>query len=448
MTSVFYTIFHGYMLHLFQEYVNAAEQGEASQWARILAYYYTSHGDSWKNVDEYISDLLNANNNKQQNDHVENVVIYNTSQHTVVSVGDDDPDHDRDEIQAQGTLHQDMKYPISVNGKTIGTVVIQDLGTESLQRVEERVLYWMTVAMVWGGLATSAIALLLGVWMSRKITIPLKKLLSAIEQIGHGNMDTRVEIVSNDEFGLVGQAFNEMSERIYDTEQARRHLVADVAHELRTPLTIMQGQLELMQEGIVPFEATNMLPILDEVIRLSRLVDDLHQLSLAEVGFLHLDVQIQNIVYILHRIIDNFSFEAEDRGVFLQFNVAAELIEAAVDSNRITQVFVNLLGNAIRYTPTGGMVTVEVMEKSTSVVIKVSDTGTGIDAVHLPHIFDRFYRAHEDRSRETGGMGIGLAIAKEFIHAHGGNIQVKSEMGKGTQFVVEIPKKHPPSFLN
>jgi two-component system, OmpR family, sensor histidine kinase BaeS len=302
----------------------------------------------------------------------------------------------------------------------------------------------MAVSAFWGTVATVGIALLIGIWFSRRLTSPLQHMLSAISKIIHGDLKARLPIVSADEFGQVAQAFNEMTKRLYRTEEARQHLVADVAHELRTPLTIMQGQLELIQQGVKQAEPATLLPIQDEVLRLTGLVQDLHQLSLAEIGKLPLDKKPTNILELIKRVMSNFEIESEEREVTVCVQThIAENTTLHIDPNRITQVFVNLLGNALHHTPSGGSVTINLSESVAENVLEISvqDTGSGIPKEHVPFIFNRFYRAEEDRSRGTGGLGLGLAIAKEFVEAHNGRIEVESALGRGTKFTVFLPKE-------
>ncbi len=442
MASVFYTISHGYLLNLFQQYAGAAQREDAEQWARLLAYYYQSNRNSWSQGDVYVEAILSSGERAFTANHVETVIVLDTHHKQVVSIDHGSREVDESKISdADGLndLEVATPYPITVHGQEVGTVYVSDTGAESLHVVEQRVLHSMTLATFWGLLLTSVVALLLGVWWSRRLTQPLGRLLQAIERIVHGDKAAKVDFTSNDEFGRVGRAFNQMTQRLSQTENARRHLVADVAHELRTPLTIMQGQLELMQQGVIsPNEAT-ILSMLDEVMRLSHLVDDLGQLSLAEVGALRLEKTESDMVTLISRILENFSIEAEERAITLRLQCPHDRVIAWVDSNRITQVFVNLLGNALRHTPDGGEIRIEFHLETARIKISVEDTGTGIDAEHLPYIFDRFYRVNEDRSRETGGMGVGLAIAKEYVEAHHGAIDVVSQVGIGTKFTVVLP---------
>jgi two-component system sensor histidine kinase BaeS len=261
-----------------------------------------------------------------------------------------------------------------------------------------------------------------------------------MQQIKNGNLKAKMDIHTSDEFGEVGETFNLMTDRLYRTEQARSHLVADVAHELRTPLTIIQGQMELIQQGIKKPEPAAFLPIQDEVARLIHLVQDLHQLSLAEVGQLHLKKTNIDIVGLIDTIVNMYEVEVSERGIELRLERwSSNLIPLLrVDPNRITQVFVNLITNALSHTPKEGKVMVQIEPLDQEVLVHVRDTGSGIEEEHIPFIFDCFYRADKDRSREHGGMGLGLAIAKEYMEANNGDITVRSTKVKGTTFTVHL----------
>ncbi|WP_238933673.1 sensor histidine kinase [Brevibacillus choshinensis] len=235
-----------------------------------------------------------------------------------------------------------------------------------------------------------------------------------------------------------------MTFRLREAEEVRRRLVADVAHELRTPLSIMQLKLENYQQAGQHVPPEMLLRIHDEVIRMSMLVDDLHVLSLAEAGRLSLDRKPLDLTVHLARIVDDLKFEAEENGLEFQLSTISRPLTVMVDARRITQVFFNLLTNAIRYTPHGGKITVEIEDRVIDrdafyARVSVIDTGIGIPSEHLLHLFDRFYRVDEARSRHTGGTGLGLSIAHLFVRAHGGFIRVASQTDKGTVFTVYLP---------
>ncbi len=432
MAATFFVLSRGYLESLFRQYVNDARMNETSQWAYNLAYFYSQNDGSWVGVDAYIRGLLHFG----QFGDVQEVILYNADGQLLDAVVAH-PDGPQAQYIPQKADGQD-EVPISINGTTVGLVEVQ--GSSGLMAVERRVQHSMTTASVLGTLITAIVALLAGYWFSRRLTTPLQRMTSAIRNITAGELETKLPIESKDEFGEVSMAFNEMSTQLARTETARTHLVADVAHELRIPLTIMKGQLELIQQGVKKADPEALLPIHDEVVRLTRLVQDLHQLSLAEVGKLPLQKTPTDLKQLLARIVHNFEIDIDERG--LQVSLTSDLaddVKADIDPDRITQVFVNLLGNAVRYIQDGGSIELSLKRDGDFILTTVSDTGPGIDQEHLEHIFDRFYRADDDRSRETGGTGLGLAIAKEYVESHHGHIDVNSIKGQGTTFRVWLP---------
>lgn len=289
-----------------------------------------------------------------------------------------------------------------------------------------------------------AVGLLFSFWMSGVLTLPLRRLVAAIERVAQGDRDVKVPVSANDEYGKVTRTFNDMTVRLREAEEARRRLVADVAHELRTPLSIMQLKLENMQQTGQPVPPEMLLRLHDEVIRLSLLVDDLHVLSLAESGRLSLDRQPLDLTARLKQLVDDVKPEAEEHGLTVRFSSSARPVAVMADTRRMTQVFINLLTNAIRYTPKGGTISVEIADRIVDgdrvyACVSVIDTGIGIPAEELAHLFDRFYRVEEARSRHTGGTGLGLSIADQFVKAHNGRIRVESRPEGGTTFTVYLP---------
>lgn len=291
------------------------------------------------------------------------------------------------------------------------------------------------------------LSLLVAYKVSKRLTAPLKVLLPVIDRLGKGDFGVQAPVRTQDEFGKIANAFNDMSVQLHRAEDLRRNLVADVAHELRTPITIIRGKLELVQQGGTAIEPESLLPLQDELIRLTRLVDDLHQLSLAEANKLSLDLKTTAILDLLTRVIEHVSIDAEMKGIEITLSssdsVHATMIQA--DSHRLTQVFLNLIVNAVRYTPSGGQVHITVEEEpaknagSNMLRVSIADTGVGIEPEHLPFLFNRFYRTDEARTRNQGGMGLGLAIAKQFVLAHNGTIEVESIPGQGTTFIIRLP---------
>jgi two-component system sensor histidine kinase BaeS len=430
--SAYYVITYLFTKQMLQDYAQNMGKANAEQWSTQLSYYYQQNGNSWDKVDEFVRYI--ASEKRVRFGFRENVTLID-NQGTVLT-----------RLGPENTGDNQITIPIKINEKKVGTLNLSGPNLNGLNAMEKTVFRSMTMGTFIGMIITSIVALLVGVWLARLITKPLQSMILSMEKIKEGDLQARLEIKSKDEFGEVSDTFNLMTERLYRTEQARSHLVADVAHELRTPLTVIQGQLELIQQGIKPAEPATLLPIQDEVSRLIKLVQDLHQLSLAEVGRLPLERSFIDLESLLRNIVTMYDMEAEERGIQLHLEQGDEsdpLPMVLIDPHRIIQVFVNLIANALSHTEAGGKVLVRLESLNGEVIVHVEDTGEGISEKQIPFLFDRFYRVDDDRSRERGGMGLGLAIAKEFIEAHDGRLLVQSKKGQGTIFTVVflIPSK-------
>jgi signal transduction histidine kinase len=277
--------------------------------------------------------------------------------------------------------------------------------------------------------------------MSRSLTAPLNNLAAAARDIGARNLSRRVEEKGSDEMVAVARAFNEMAADLEEGEQLRRNLLADTAHELRTPLSVLQGNLRAILDEVYPMNQEEMARLYDHTRFLSRLVNDLHELAQAEARQLPLDLQPTDLAQMVQHTADTFRPSAEAKGVSLKTELPPELPPCAVDSARLTQVLQNLLANALRHTPAGGAITVRAESGASGVALSIEDTGEGIPPEHLPYVFDRFYRTDPARSRDRGGAGLGLAIARAIAEAHGGRISVASAgvPGQGSTFTIHLP---------
>jgi|GEM_PF-194451 len=274
---------------------------------------------------------------------------------------------------------------------------------------------------------------------SRGIVRPIGEVMAAADAVAEGNLGVSVP-EGPGQFGKLAQSFNRMVEELARAEEQRRNLTADVAHELRTPLHILQGSIEGLIDGVYQPTPEHLNAMLDETHLLSRLIEDLRTLSLAESG--HLPLHKENIMAadVVSDVATSFSGPAETAGIDLRAEVA--MLEGAkieADPARLNQVMSNLVANALRYTPEGGRITLTGQKVDHSVQLVVKDTGEGIAPDDLPYIFDRFWKGDKARSRDGAGSGLGLAIANQLIHLHGGHIEVESAIGEGTTFTVEIP---------
>ena len=300
---------------------------------------------------------------------------------------------------------------------------------------------------VWVGGALLGIALPLIGWgvaghAFQDIARPLADLMDAADAVASGVLHVHVSEESPGDFGALAQTFNRMTHELERAEEQRRNLTADVAHELRTPLHIIQGNLEGILDGVYQPTAEHINAILDETRQLARLIDDLRVLSLAESGQLVLHTEIIAVDEFLADLATSFSAQAESKGIHLCIakNDHLEGITVNADVGRLYQVLANLVVNALRYTQAGGAITLQGERVQDFVRLMVRDTGQGIAPEDLPSIFDRFWRSDPARSRTEGvGGGLGLAIARQLVLAHGGRIGVESEVGRGTTFTVLLP---------
>ena len=287
---------------------------------------------------------------------------------------------------------------------------------------------------------------LASLWMSgralRRATRPIEEVMEAADRVAEGDYSARVAEYGPREARALAHTFNTMTARLQANAEQRRRLLADVTHELRTPLTVIQGNLEGLIDGVYPADEARLKSILDETRLLSRLIDDLSTLALAESGALQLHKESTDFGALVYDTVASFQTQAHAASVTLDAEVAPNLPLLDIDPTRIREVLANLILNALRYTSSGGSVQVRCGVTETSGGEKhvwgaVEDTGTGIPPEDLPHVFDRFYK-----SRNSGGMGLGLTIVKNLVAAHGGQIEAKSQPGHGTTIRFALPLSH------
>ncbi|MEU0550252.1 HAMP domain-containing sensor histidine kinase [Micromonospora sp. NPDC005979] len=286
-------------------------------------------------------------------------------------------------------------------------------------------------------LVTVGVTVLAGV----RLTRPLHALTGAAQRMRDGDGAARVRVTGRDEIARLAEAFNDMSERRERLEQLRRAMVSDIAHELRTPVTTIRGWLEAAEDGVAPLDRRLVSSLLEEATLLQHVIADLQDLAEAEAGALRLHPETVYLADLLGQVAEAYRVQADRAGVTLSVLLDADP-QVYADPVRLRQVVGNLVGNAVRHTPTGGSVTISAGAADGQVTIAVADTGSGISAEHLPRVFDRFWRAEKSRSRQTGGSGLGLAIVRKLVEAHQGTVQVESTPTKGSTFTVHLPT-HP-----
>ncbi len=325
-------------------------------------------------------------------------------------------------------------------GGEVGTILVnpETLPGESAAVLLEPDLPSINRFLIWSGLLAVALAGVLTFFLSRRILAPVESLSKAARAMARGDFSRRVEARSRDEVGDLARTFNTMAQDLSKTEEIRRSLVADVAHELRTPLSNIRGYLEAIRDGVVSPDAATLDSMHEEVQLLTRLIEDLQELALAESGQLTLHIQHCDLSDLVRKAVAAVQPHADAKGISIGV-APLDTAEVQADPGRIGQVLRNLLVNATNYTPSGGAVQVTVSPVRDGVEVSVQDSGPGIPPEDLPYLFERFYRVDKSRSRATGGVGLGLTIAKRLVEAHGGAINVRSQAGSGSTFYFTLP---------
>ena len=364
-----------------------------------------------------------------------------TGERVVLTDGEGQVVADSAEKLVGQTVARDWTEPVASildRGVPVGAVYVNPPGpADDPQR--EAFLAGINRALLLAAGAAGLAAVLLTLGLSRRILRPVEALTAAARRMERGDLSQRVEVQSEDEIGELAQAFNAMANGLTRLEDLRRNMVSDVAHDLRTPLSNIRGYLEALQDGVVEPKREVVDSLHEEAMLLTRLVDDLQELALAEAGQLRLKCQSVAPADLVNKATDAARAQAAAKGIALQADLPEDLPLVNVDPQRIGQVLGNLLSNALTHTPSGGQVIVTAKARESEVELSISDTGEGIPPEHLPYIFERFYRADKSRSRATGGTGLGLAIARQLVEAHGGRIEVESEVGQGAAFTFTLP---------
>jgi len=341
----------------------------------------------------------------------------------------------RDDVVSANDINNGT--PIYANGERVGTLIITapPIYNESeiayLQRTNNSLLIGAGGAVI--------LAVILGIFLSQQFLRPLAELTDAIGSIKQGKFDQRVPVRTHDELGELAQAFNQMGEELQRVNQLRRQMTADIAHDLRTPLTVISGYLEGLRDGSLKPTQARFDTLYQESQLLKRLIDDLRTLSLADAGELNLSLQTVSPSELLEQVKTSFMPLADSQGVTLVTDAEEFLPEVQLDRDRMVQVLGNLVSNSLRFTPTGGQITLSAKQTEDNLELIVSDTGRGISPEHLQNIFARFYRVSESRQQDQSESGLGLAIAKSIVTAHGGHISAESRVGQGTLMRIHLP---------
>ncbi len=422
--SVFFFINHATQdeIRQFEERVNQMR----AQWMEgELSRYYLRQGD-WKGIQPFVEQWGNLYGQR---------IILTDDDGIVVADSEADLLGELYDTDSPG-----MPICAPWQAGAIGTLHITPKSSSEAELTSLQILFKaIGLFFIWGAMIAVAIALVMTFFLSRRILAPVKALSSAAKRLGGGDFSQRVQVEDRGELGELAGTFNGMASDLERAEQLQRNMVADVAHELRTPLSNIRGYLEAVRDGVIKPDADTIRSLDEEAALLSRLVDDLQELSLAEAGELKLVCQAEDIGELIKQTVAGLQGRATARGLSVSIDIPDRLPAVNIDSRRIGQVLHNLLENALAHTAEGGIISVAARQQDSWVEVNVTDTGEGVPPEDLPNIFERFYRVDKSRARATGGSGLGLTIAKRLVEAHGGTIRAQSELGKGSRFSFTVP---------
>ena len=336
--------------------------------------------------------------------------------------------------------YMESDYDVMNNNNTlVGTVTIGYYGPYYFTENDLAFLNTLNKLLILTTIITGLFSVVLGLFTAKRISGPISRVIRTSEQISEGNYNGRIDEKSNTkEIVELAESINMLAEKLGRQESLRKRLTADVAHELRTPIANLQGHLEAMIDGIWIADLERLKSCHEETIRLTKIVSDLESLARYENEGMKLNLEQTNISDCVVKVLKSFEKEFRNKRIELRTSISEQYLNA--DKDKLTQVFINIISNAIKYTPPGGTVEVTVTGNDSYVRIDIKDNGIGISAEDLPLVFERFYRVDKSRSRETGGTGIGLAIVKSLVEAHGGAVNVISQLGLGSNFTFKFPK--------
>jgi len=398
---------------------------------KIIADSITETPDNQVNLDSFTSRTLTSSHERRDPTPPEPGVPPPAEPPPVISLG---PRMPAPPVPAESALTTSGK-PAVIGFLFILPLTQSETGLEALQIMSTQLGSYFLI----GACLAVVVAFLVTLFLSRRILSPVKELRAAAQRLGKGDFSQRVDIRDKSEIGELASTFNSMAGNLQRDEQLRQHMVSDIAHELRSPLTNVRGYLEAINDGVMQPDKATISSIYDETVLLSRLIDDLQELSLAEAGELKLYCQPEDVAELVRQSITAIQAKASEKGLEVSSDIPADLPRVNIDFLRIRQVLLNLLENALAYTPAGGRINIAANLSFGLVEVSVSDTGEGIPAEEIDNIFERFHRVDKSRSRSTGGSGLGLTIARYIIEEHQGKIWARSEPGKGSRFSFTLP---------
>ena len=437
----------------FRTFVSAGDTGRAEELARMLAAFHDLRG-SWDGVQDLFGEMGPAGRagmggmmrdaRRGGQDRPGSPMAGARSRVVLVDLdGTVVVDSGREMLGTHHDVHASgaAGIPVVGRGGTVGTLFVGTMLEPGLAASDAAFLHSVTRAMVAATVLAAAAALAAGLLAIRRLTKPVAELTRAVERAGAGNLDVQVAVRGRDEIARLAETFNRMTRTLRDQEEGRRRMIADSAHELGTPVSLIQGTVEAMLDGVFPPDRSTLEGLHEETLRLSRLVEDLNELSLLESGTLALAIEESDLAEIARSEAARFAARAAEQGVTIAVESAAGLPRAAVDRLRIGQVVANLLGNALRHTPRGGAIAVRLDAPGAGRLrLAVEDSGPGIPEAERARVFERYYRVDGARAASEGGRGLGLAIAAGIAKAHGGTMSATASAALGgARVVMELP---------
>ena len=429
-------------------FVDEIGDDEASRLAQNLSREYTAAG-GWETVDRplseagYIYDGVPQNERHEEGEGESFELFHNDPVRVVIAGADGRVVKDNLSELLPGTSapdlagHRETVFDLTT-GQPVGRVYV-DVDHEFLSTESHGFLNTLLYITLTGGILTAVVVILLAAWLSKRITAPVTALTEATHAIAQGDT-TRLPVTSSDELGRMSAAFNQMTSALQSQRDLRRRLINDVSHELNTPLSVIQLEAQGLRDGLqTPESASD--HIIQEVDRLRGLVTDLDWLAETDSGEFRLTLEASSIHELLTAEVDRWQPQSQARQVELSLQASADLPDMDLDQVRMSQALGNVLSNAINCTEAGGSIVLRAgLEGDETLAISVTDDGIGIHAADLPHVFDRFYRTDQSRSRGIGGTGLGLAITRAIVEAHGGTIAVTSVgLGQGVTVTIRLP---------
>lgn len=425
----------------FEQFVLRGNQMYTQSIAENLGDYYEEHS-SWEGVQQLIENVSLSNASRVLVSNSSNVIVADSENkllgESIIGTGlGSGTDITASGLQVGSLYLVSASSPGTGQGHGAGGHMQQAMPVISV--IDEDFLNRINKSIWQMGLIAALVAFGVGVLLTRQITRPIKALNSGAIRLADGQLDYRVKVKTNDEIGQLANSFNSLAASLEKGEKARRQMTADIAHELKTPLTVIEGTVDGILDGVFEASPEHLNSIKDQTAMLTRLIKDLRDLSLAESGQLKLNLEPLDFAALLRSMVSQYQIKAVEKKIKLVMDEQGLIPEIKADRLRVEQVVANLLTNAIRHTPEAGQILVSVRCEGKDILTSIADTGEGVNAGDLPHIFERFYRAGDSRARCEGGTGLGLSIVKQMVEAHGGMVWAESHAGKGTVFSFTLP---------